>query len=49
MDRSPSETIDDPIVELRRMLIDRRKRRNPITLLRKLFNDRRELDRRVAK
>lgn len=44
-DRNPNEALDNPIIELRRTLINRRKRGNLVTLLRKLFNDRR--DRRV--
>jgi len=46
-DRNPHEALDNPVIELRRMLINRRKRGNLVTLFWKLFGDRRGRDRRV--
>jgi hypothetical protein len=46
-DRSPNEALDNPVIELRRIVINRRKRGNLVTLFWKLFGDRRGRDRRV--
>jgi hypothetical protein len=46
-DRSSNEATDNPIIELRRRLINRRKRGNLITLFRSLFNDMRARERRA--